>query len=56
MGVSSSVEVVHLLASRLNCKVGKLPFLYLRLPIGAKSKFKAVWDPIVVSFECKLSS
>lgn len=40
---------------RLHCKIGKLPFIYLGLPIGAKARSKAVWDPIMENFERKLS-
>lgn len=44
-------EMVQSLTSELHCKVGKLPFLYLGLPIGAHSRSKAVWDPIVENFK-----
>lgn len=36
-------------------KVGKLPFLYLGLPIGAPSRSKVVWDLVAPSFIRKLS-
>lgn len=33
-------EEIQVSANRLHCKVGKLAFLYLGLPIGAKSGLK----------------
>lgn len=51
--VSCSIED---LANKLHCKVGKLLFLYLDLPVKAKHKVMTVWDPIVQSFERKLST
>lgn len=50
-----SFEIVQSLASKLHCKVGNFPFLYLGLPIVVKSRGKVVWDPVVKNFEWKLS-
>lgn len=31
----------------LNCKLGKLPFVYLGLPVGANPRHLATWQPVV---------
>lgn len=56
VGVRCSVEVTTPLANLLHCKVGKLPMTCLAVRIGAKSRSKAVWRPVVDNFEQKLSS
>ena len=40
------VENLEVLAFELGCKVGKLPSLYLGLPLGALHKSVAVWDGV----------
>ena len=40
------VENLEVLAFELGCKVGKLPSLYLGLPLGAPHKSVAVWDGV----------
>jgi len=42
-------------ASILNCKVGKVPFLYLGLPIGGDPRRLAFWDPVLKSIKSRLS-
>ena len=39
----------------LGCNVDVFPTIYLGLPLGAKFKEKAIWDPIVERFEKRLS-
>lgn len=51
VGVSCSEEVVRSLDSTFRRKIGKLPFSYLGLPIGAHSKSISVWNPIVENFQ-----
>jgi hypothetical protein len=41
-------------ASILNCKVGKVPFLYLGLPIGGDPRRLAFWDPVLKSIKAIL--
>jgi hypothetical protein len=41
--------------SILNCKVGKVPFLYLGLPIGGDPRRLAFWDPVLKSIKARLS-
>ncbi|KAF5466269.1 hypothetical protein F2P56_016210 [Juglans regia] len=42
-------------AAILGCKVSSLPMKYLRLPLEAPHKSKAMWDGIVEKIECKLA-
>jgi len=51
-------EVINIkeLAADLGCKVGCLPSSsYLGLPLGAKYRSKAIWDPVVERFERRLA-
>lgn len=43
-------------ANFLNCLVGKLPFIYLGLPIGARPSDKKVWQTVVDRVENKLKT
>lgn len=43
-------------ANALLCKVGRLPFTYLGLPIGGNISRLAHWDPIIKKIEGKLAS
>ena len=40
----------------MGCKTAQLPVNYLGLPLGAKFKSKAIWDPILEKMERKLAS
>ncbi|WJX25077.1 hypothetical protein P8452_14152 [Trifolium repens] len=42
-------------ASVLRCRVGKVPFLYLGLPIGGDPRRLAFWDPVVSRLKTRLS-
>jgi hypothetical protein len=42
-------------ASVLRCRVGKVPFLYLGLPIGGDPRRLAFWDPVVNRLKTRLS-
>ncbi|GAU10825.1 hypothetical protein TSUD_424490, partial [Trifolium subterraneum] len=42
-------------ASALCCKVGKLPFLYLGLPIGGDQRRLGFWEPVLARLKKKLS-
>uniref|UniRef100_A0A2N9J5R7 Reverse transcriptase domain-containing protein n=1 Tax=Fagus sylvatica TaxID=28930 RepID=A0A2N9J5R7_FAGSY len=57
---SEMVPVGHVpdlerLADILGCKTAQLPMNYLGLPLGAKFKSKAIWDPILEKMERKLA-
>ncbi|CAJ2656620.1 unnamed protein product [Trifolium pratense] len=42
-------------ASALCCKVGKIPFLYLGLPIGGDSRRLGFWEPVLARLKNRLS-
>ncbi|GAU51099.1 hypothetical protein TSUD_411800 [Trifolium subterraneum] len=42
-------------ASALCCKVGKIPFLYLGLPIGGDPRRLSFWDPMLARLQNRLS-
>lgn len=39
----------------LGCKLGKVPFLYLGLPVGGNPRRLSFWDPIVNRIKSRLS-
>jgi len=42
-------------ASILNCKVGKIPFLYLGLSIGGDPRKLAFWEPVIDTIKTRLA-
>jgi hypothetical protein len=42
-------------ASVLGCKVGKVPFMYLGLPIGSDPRRLSFWEPVVTRIRIRLS-
>lgn len=44
------------LASILGCQASSLPSIYLGLPLGAKSRSKHIWDPVIERFDRRLSA
>jgi hypothetical protein len=40
----------------LNCKLGKFPFIYIGLPVGANPRKEATWDPVVEILQKRLHS
>ena len=49
------VDNLDLLLIVLGCKQGTLPMKYLGLPLGAKFKDKAIWNPILEKIERRLA-
>ena len=49
------VDNLDLLLIVLGCKQGTLPMKYLGLPLGAKLKDKAIWNPILEKIEQRLA-
>lgn len=47
VGVNINVSWLNEAASVLGCKVGKVPFLYLGLPIGGDPRRLLFWEPVV---------
>lgn len=56
VGIGCTEETVNSLAAMIGCKSRKLPIVYLGLPIVARPRSKALWDPVIDKFEKKLSS
>ncbi|KAK2373370.1 hypothetical protein QL285_074404 [Trifolium repens] len=46
---------LHEAASALQCRVGKVSFLYLGLPIGGDSRRLSFWEPVLTRIRNKLS-
>ncbi|KAJ9548460.1 LOW QUALITY PROTEIN: hypothetical protein OSB04_021003 [Centaurea solstitialis] len=53
-GVGSSD--ISLLAERLKCKVGSLPFSFLGIPVGSTMNRSAAWQPLIDKFRSRLSN
>ncbi|GAU34591.1 hypothetical protein TSUD_15060 [Trifolium subterraneum] len=55
-GINEGGAFVNSAASFLNCKVGKLPFIYLGLPVGANPRRVATWNPVLEVLQKRLAS
>ena len=55
-GVGVSQQEVDAMASLLRCRSGKLPFVYLGLPVGSNMNRVASWNVVVEKFKEKLSN
>jgi len=56
VGVNIFVSWLVEAATILNCKVGKVPFLYLSLFIGGDPRRLAFWDPVMHTIKSRLSA
>ncbi|PNX66913.1 cysteine-rich receptor-like protein kinase, partial [Trifolium pratense] len=54
-GVNVNDSWLHEAASVMNCKHGRLPFLYLGLPIGGDLRKLQFWYPLVDRIRNRLS-
>jgi hypothetical protein len=55
VGVNISDSWLNEAAAALRCRVGKVPFLYLGLPIGGDSRRLGFWEPVLARIRNKLS-
>ncbi|XP_039688276.1 uncharacterized protein [Medicago truncatula] len=55
VGVNISESWLVEAALVLSCKVGKIPFMYLGLPIGGNPRRLSFWDPVVNKIKSRLS-
>jgi len=55
VGVNIASSWLNEVASVLSCKVGKVPFLYLGMPIGGNPRRLCFWEPIVNRIKSRLS-
>jgi hypothetical protein len=56
MGVNIEDSFMSIAAKFLNCKLGKLPFTYLGLPVGANPRREATWEPMIEVLNKRLNS
>lgn len=56
MGVGVEGFVLENWANALNCSVGEIPFVYLGLPIGAKSGDRKIWRKAIERIENRLAA
>jgi hypothetical protein len=56
LGVNLSQEFLGMASDFLNCRIGRTPFKYLGLPVGASSRKLATWEPMLDSIRCRLNS
>lgn len=49
-----NVENIDALTTFFGCRTACLPSSYLGLPLGAKYKSKALWNPVLDRFERRL--
>jgi len=54
VGVNIYVSWLTEVASLLNCKMGKVPLIYLGLPIGGNPCRLSFWDPVVNHIKSRL--
>lgn len=54
--IGVGVEVCESWAKVLNCNLGSIPFVYLGLPIGAKSNDKQIWSKVIEKLEGRLAN
>jgi hypothetical protein len=55
VGVNISESWLREAAPALRCKVGKVPFLYLGLPIGGDPRRLGLWEPVLARIRNRLS-
>jgi hypothetical protein len=55
VGVNMAESWLAEAASVLGCSVGRIPFLYLGLPIGGDPRRLSFWDPVVNKIRTRLS-
>jgi len=53
-GVNIDESWVYEAASVLSCKIGRLPFLYLGLPIGDDPRRLVFWEPVLDRIKARL--
>jgi len=55
VGVNIAPSWLTEATSMLNCKVDKVPFLYLGMPVGGNPRRLCFWDPVVNRIKARLS-
>jgi hypothetical protein len=56
IGVNTSIEFLGMASEFLNCRIGRTPFKYLGLPVGASPRNMSTWEPMLDSVRGRLGS
>lgn len=56
MGIAVELQVTHIPAYVMGCRVGDIPTTYLGLPLTLGNVLKSLWSPMVERVEHKLDS
>ncbi|GAU09987.1 hypothetical protein TSUD_393040 [Trifolium subterraneum] len=56
IGVNVSEEFLGMASEFLNCRIGRTPFKYLGLPVGANPRKLSTWDPMLMLIKRRLGS
>ncbi|PNX65871.1 cytochrome p450, partial [Trifolium pratense] len=56
MGVNVTNEFLVMASDFLNCRIGRTPFKYLGLPVGANSRKMSTWEPMMDVIKGRLNS
>ncbi|WJX73641.1 hypothetical protein P8452_57400 [Trifolium repens] len=54
LGVKMDDPFMCVASKFLNCKLGKIPFIYLGLPVGASPRKEATWKPVIELLQKRL--
>jgi hypothetical protein len=56
VGVNVEVDFLVMASRFLNCRIGRAPFKYLGLPVGANPRSLATWQPMLYVLKNRLNS
>jgi hypothetical protein len=56
MGIGLDDSFFTVASNFLNCKLGRFPFIYLGLPVGANQMKEATWEPVIKVLKRRLHS
>ncbi|MCH82386.1 LINE-1 reverse transcriptase like, partial [Trifolium medium] len=56
IGVNVTEEFLGMASDFLNCRIGRIPFKYLGLPVGANPRKMSTWEPMLESVRRRLGS
>ena len=55
VGINIAESWLQEAVSILSCKIGKIPFMYLGLPIGGDARRLRFWDPVIERLKSRMS-
>jgi hypothetical protein len=56
VGVNVDPDFLGMASRFLNCRIGRIPFIYLGLPVGANPRSLATWQPMIDVLKNRLNS